>query len=394
MLANNRSYRPARIDARMKWPCRLVIMSLAAILCACARQPAAFLQPVAPAANSDAVSLLAATSRSPSDDQGVMFTGERGGAISFSAITVSIPKQREIGSVQWPRTSPADPSRDFAVSSAQPMAREGLRKWFLDHRGQSRRVFVYVHGYNTPFGQAVFRFAQLMHDSQADVAPVLFSWPSRGRLLDYKRDLDNATYSRSDLADLLRLAADSPAVADIVIFAHSMGSWVAVEAVRQLALERSGAPPKISNLILASPDLDVGVFRRQVLDMGARRPRLTLFISQEDRALRLSRLVAQGGTRLGAIDPSAEDYRAQLKELREVTVIDLSALRQGDRINHSLYAASPEAVRLIGSRLVAGQPLEESSDRGSFNVVETLGSAARLVVATPVMLLDTATERQ
>ena len=232
-----------------------------------------------------------------------------------------------------------------------------------------------------------------MHDSKADVAPVLFSWPSRGRLLDYKRDLDNATYSRSDLADLLRLATDSPDVADIVIFAHSMGSWVAVEAVRQIALERGGAPAKISNVILASPDLDVGVFRRQVLDMGARRPSLTLFVSQEDRALRLSRLVAQGGTRLGAIDPSADEYRAQLKELRDVTVIDLSALRQGDRINHSLYAASPEAVKLIGSRLVAGQPLGASDDPGGFAVVETLGSAARLVIATPVLILDTATER-
>ena len=77
-----------------------------------------------------------------------------------------------------------------------------------------------------------------------------------------------------------------------------------------------------------------------------------------------------------------------------MTVIDLSALRQGDRINHSLYAASPEAVKLIGSRLVAGQPLGASDDPGSFSVVETLGSAARLVVATPVMILDSATERQ
>lgn len=371
----------------------LMVVTLAAGLCACASVPSGMLQPIAPAAGSGNVSLLAATSRRPADDQGVLFSGERGGAVSFTAIDVSIPPQREIGSVQWPRTSPPDPRRDFAVSSSRPVSREGLRGWFLANRGGARRVFIYVHGYNTPFGQAVFRFAQLMHDSQADVAPVLFSWPSRGRLLDYKRDLDNATYSRSDLADLLRLAADSPAVSDVVVFAHSMGSWVAVEAVRQLSLERGGAPPKIRNLILASPDLDVGVFRRQILDMGPRRPNLTLFISQEDRALRLSRLIAQGGTRLGAIDPSAEDYRAQLKEVRDVTVIDLTALQQGDRINHSLYAASPAAVKLIGNRLVAGQPLDASEDPGSFKIAETLGSAARLVIATPVLFLDRSVRR-
>lgn len=382
-----------RVASRAASRC-LMVASLALLLSACAREPLAMMRPVAPAANSGTVSLLAATSRQPADDPGVLFTGDRGGKVSFSAISVSIPLLREAGTVQWPRTSPPDATRDFAVLSEQQISREGLRNWFMRHRGAARRVFIYVHGYNTPFGQAVFRFAQLMHDSQAEVAPVLFSWPSRGRLLDYKRDLDNATYSRSDLADLLRLAADSPAVLDIVIFAHSMGGWVAVEAVRQLALERGGAPPKIRNLILASPDLDVGVFRRQILDMGARRPALTLFVSQEDRALRLSRLVAQGGTRLGAIDPSAEDYRAQLKELREVTVIDLTALRQGDHINHSLYAASPEAVKLIGNRLVAGQSLGAPDDPASFTVVETLGSAARLVIATPVRILDTAIDRQ
>ena len=32
--------------------------------------------------------------------------------------------------------------------------------------------------------------------------------------------------------------------------------------------------------------------------------------------------------------------------------MDLSAINAGDRINHDLYAASPDAVRLIGDRLV------------------------------------------
>jgi len=38
--------------------------------------------------------------------------------------------------------------------------------------------------------------------------------------------------------------------------------------LRQLALEDGRVPRKISNVILASPDLDVDVFRRQVREMG------------------------------------------------------------------------------------------------------------------------------
>ncbi|MFN3888881.1 MAG: alpha/beta hydrolase [Beijerinckiaceae bacterium] len=363
-------------------------------LSGCAGQPSPLLAPVSGVEGATSVPILAVTTRAPDTNPGVMFSGVRSSNVSLAAIDVSVPPAREVGSVQWPRTAPADPAREFAVTSARPLDRAGAIEWLRSNTGRQRRLFVYVHGFNVPFGQGVFRFAQMIHDSGMAAAPVLFSWPSRGSLLDYKRDLDNATYSRTDLADFLRAAAASPAVGEIVVFAHSMGSWVAVEAIRQLALESGGAPRKIRNLILASPDLDVGVFRRQMLDMGPHSPALTLFVSQSDRALQLSQLIARGRARLGAVDLTADYYREQLKQLRNVTVIDLSALRQGDRINHSLYSASPEAVRLIGRQLVEGHSLDGAGSGGGFEVAETLGSATRLIIATPVLILDAATERQ
>lgn len=381
--------------ARESRRCGLLLLCAAALaLTGCAGQPMSLLTTVPPVEGAASASILAVTTRAADPDPGILFSGERASQISMAAINVSIPADRPVGSVQWPRTAPPDPTRDFAVTRVASLDRAGATDWLKAHTGRHRRLFVYVHGFNVPFGNAVFRFAQMIHDSGMSAAPVLFSWPSRGQLLDYKRDLDNATYSRTDLADFLRAAAASPAVDEIVVFAHSMGSWVAVEAIRQLALERSGSSEKIKQLILASPDLDVGVFRRQMLDMGARSPALTLFISQSDRALRLSQFIARGGARLGAVDLSAEGYREQLKHLRKVTVIDLTALRQGDRINHSLYAASPEAVRLIGRQLVESRALDGPDANGGFEVVETLGSATRLIVATPILILDSSRERQ
>ena len=337
--------------------------------------------------------MLAATTRAADEDPDVLFTGNRGEGVSYSNIVVSLPANREVGTIQLPRTSPGNPETSFVVNSVTPVPQGSVADWFRTTGGKKRRAFVFVHGYNTPFDRAVFRFAQRAHDADADAVPVLFSWPSRGRLLDYKRDLNNATYSRSDFADLLQAAAKSPDVDEIVILAHSMGSWLAVEAVRQIALERSGVPGKITNLILASPDLDLGVFRRQVEDMGPRRPQITVFISQNDRALHLSRLISRGGSRLGAIDPSREEYQRELGDLSGITILDLTALNSGDRINHAAYATSPDVVRLIGDRLLQGQVITDTDIASPATTVDALGSAASFVVTAPILIFDAASGR-
>ena len=114
---------------------------------------------------------------------------------------------------------------------------------------------------------------------------------------------------------------------DVVVIAHSMGAWLATESLRQIALEDGRVPKKISNVILASPDLDVDVFRRQIQEMGPDRPLITVFVSREDRALRLSALIAGGITRVGAVDLTEPQYVAELEATPGVVVLDLSALR-------------------------------------------------------------------
>ena len=371
-------------------PSWLLPLFLAIGLGACAATPRGLLHPVAAVAGTDSVNMLTATTRAPSPDPGILYSGERGEGVSFSNIVVSIPPNREVGTIQLPRSVPGDASTDFVVTASTPLPKAKLADWFRSSGGRAKRVFVFIHGFNTPFDRAVFRFAQLAHDADADAAPVLFSWPSRGYLLDYSRDFDNASYSRSDLAELLRVAAASPSVREIVILAHSMGSWPAVEAVRQIALKDGGVPRKVSNLILASPDLDVGVFRRQVEDMGPKRPQITLFTAQHDRALQLSRFISRGATRLGGIDPTQEEYRNQFAGLSGITVIDLSAVNAGDRINHDLFAASPDAVRLIGGRLLQGQVVTDFDVPAPLAAAGALGTAATLLVTAPIRVFDAA----
>jgi esterase/lipase superfamily enzyme len=74
--------------------------------------------------------------------------------------------------------------------------------------------------------------------------------------------------------------------------------------------------------------------------------------------------------------------------LARITVLDLSALSAGDRLNHDLYAASPQAVRLIGDRLLRGQVITDTDVPALFMASDALGSAARLLVTAPIQVFD------
>ena len=234
----------------------LVPLLLAATLSGCAGRPEGVLVPTASAAvPGEQVDILVATTRQPSKDPGILFSGERGRGLEATDIAVSIPPaaNREVGEVQWPKRLPADPAKEFATVRVAPVKGEAeAGRWLSQHLPPSKRVFVFVHGFNNRYEEAVYRFAQIVHDSGTEAAPVLFTWPSRASIFDYNYDKESANYSRDGLEDVLDQIADNPQVEDIVIMAHSMGSWLTVEALRQMAIRDGRVAPKIRNVILAS----------------------------------------------------------------------------------------------------------------------------------------------
>ncbi len=370
-------------------------------LAGCSTRPDGVLTPTPNlAANSSKVDMLVATTRAPTERSGVYFTGERGNDLSLANIAISIPPIREPGTIQWPSKLPGDPERDFVATAVDPIDRHDLPPWFRTHSVQGQRVLIFVHGFNTRFDASVFRFAQIVHDSGANVAPVLFSWPSRGSILDYNYDRESTNYSRAELAYVIQEAVRSRNVSNITIMAHSMGGWLAVEALRDIALRDGGISPKVTTVILASPDLDVDVFRKQLAEIGPRRPHFTIFVSANDRALRLSRLIAGGVTRVGAMDFDQQKYREQLERTAGITVLDLTALQNGDRLNHSQFATSPEVVRLLGQGLIDGQAVSEidigAPDQLSASAVgagEAFGAVAGAAVSFPIRILQSASRQ-
>ncbi|HEV2564067.1 MAG TPA: alpha/beta hydrolase, partial [Microvirga sp.] len=323
----------------------LVALVIALGLPGCAAPRGALLPVAATVPGASTVDMLVATTRMRASDPQEFFSGGRGPELSFAEFTVSIPPaaNRQEGEVQWPQSTPGNPATDFVTLKADVIDRKQATAWF--HRTvrtvPQRRVLVFIHGFNNRFDDAVFRFAQIVHDAGTPVVPVLFTWPSRGSVLAYGYDRESNTYSRNALESTLRTLASDPSVGEITILAHSMGNWVTLESLRQMAIRDGRVAPKIRNVLLAAPDVDVDLFREAVVDMGRNRPAFTLFVSQDDRALAISRRIWGDAVRLGAIDPEQEPYRSELDK-SGITVLNLSKLRTGDPLNHSKFAESPE----------------------------------------------------
>ena len=64
-----------------------------------------------------------------------------------------------------------------------------------------------------------------------------------------------------------------------------MGNVVTLEALRQMAIRDGRVTPKIRNVVLAAPDVDVDLAREAVSNMGPNRPNVTLLVSQEQTEL-------------------------------------------------------------------------------------------------------------
>lgn len=351
---------------------RAAALGLALVACAACsggRPSQGVLVPVAETVEgASRVSVLAATNRRrATTDAGDMFSGERGDELSFAAVTVSIPPDgaRRAGQVQWPGSVPGNPQRDFVTMSADYLDKRAFSAAISNAAKQSgrSRVLIFVHGFNNRFDDAVYRFAQIVHDSRAEGIPVLFTWPSRGelRLAAYAYDRESANYSRDSLEQLLDTLAANPQVTEVNILAHSMGNWVTLEALRGKAIGGRGKiGSKIRNVFLVAPDVDVDVFRTQIQRMGNPRPRFALFVAQDDKALNLSQFIWGGSQRLGDINPEQPPYRDILAQ-ESITVFDLTKMEGGNA--HTRAFDDITKVVLMVREQLADEPVVTTGGR-------------------------------
>jgi esterase/lipase superfamily enzyme len=328
---------------------------IAAPLAACATRPEnGFLLPVAQlAADATDHTLLVATTRKRDDRPGTLFNGERASSLDYATITVSVPRSHKPGAIELAAIAPGNPNTDFVVRDEAYL--DGDAEFIRALNAQlamrprgSRDVFVFIHGYNTLFAEGLYRFAQVVHDSKAHGVPVLFTWASRGKLSDYLYDNNSATAARDGLEHTLRLLLASNAE-HVNVLAHSMGNWVTVEAFRQIKISRElQNVSKLGYVFLAAPDIDLDVFKSQMLRFGKPKKPFYIVLSRDDKALWLSKLIAGGDERVGAAT-NTEELQAM-----GATVVDLTDVASDDSSNHGKFSQLAEVAPQLRAVLAGG----------------------------------------
>ncbi|MDP4034421.1 MAG: alpha/beta fold hydrolase [Pseudorhodobacter sp.] len=273
------------------------------------------------------------------------FGGNRSEKPSFARYDVSVPPDRDLGKIVWPRRHGApDPRRDFLTTAevihpdAAAFRADLTRALTVRSRG-TRDAVIFVHGFNTNFSEGLYRIAQLSNDLQMPGVTVHYSWPSAGSPLGYVYDRDSALFARDGLEELIVQVAAAGAER-ILLVAHSMGSGLAMEALRQVAIRGDARlKSRIAGVILISPDLDVDVFRAQALEIGTLPQPFLIFGSDRDRLLNLSARLTGEPARLGNMKNVSRV--ADLK----VTYLDVAAYASG--AGHFPLGNSPALISLM-----------------------------------------------
>ena len=343
----------------------------------------------APKGAAQPVQIFVASTRPPERAGGGEAPGAAQGATNFSLTTVSVPPGHEAGSIERPNLGSPDKLRHFVLSGRRPLEEEAFRNEIASHIsgriGSNRDVLLFVHGFNTNFDEARFRLAQIVVDGGFNGIPVLFSWPSKGSLFAYGSDRESAMASRDALQHVLEVLAAEPDVGKVHVLAHSMGAWLAMEALRAEAI--AGHPDldgHLGDIMLAAPDIDLEVFRQQMARLGSF-AHVSIFAANNDRALNLSGMLADR-PRVGALDPANPADRQAIKDLG-VQVVDLSRESIG-LIGHATYAAAPQVIRGIGAELGAARSEDHDTQAvldGTEPLATTLPNPRAAIVTAPLM---------
>ena len=103
----------------------------------------------------------------------------------------------ETGAVERPRFWQSESvEKHFVILTLEPSAPTNYfaRLKSRVERSDEKDAFVFIHGYNVTFANAIMRTAQIAHDVGFKGAPILYSWPSAGRTDDYLRDEDSVRF--------------------------------------------------------------------------------------------------------------------------------------------------------------------------------------------------------
>ena len=227
---------------------------------------------------------------------------------------------------------------------------EQVRKQVQDSPRQS--LLVVVHGFRELFPSALRKTAFLVHVLDIDTPVLVFDWPGDqgSSLTGYRRANRIARESGAELAQTLELIIREIKPERLWLVANSMGAQVVTDAFHLLYQERdlADAQTEIEDVILTAPDVAQDEFDdRFKQEIGALAQHLTVYVSSNDRALLMSRIINRSRRRgESTLSPDMLEEAIRVVDLIDpdselITLVDVTPVNR-TRNFHNFSLETPE----------------------------------------------------
>jgi len=329
------------------------------------------------------------TNRAPGNEEGELaqrFTSQRHNKLSFGSFDATILPSLGIGMLvnptEWLQ------NEEISLDNVNTLARDDfvseLRKQVAS--SPHRALLIVLHGFREGYESALRKTAFLGHVLDINAPLLLFDWPSDqgSGLRPYRRARAIATASGAELARTLKLIVRDVQPEQVWIIANSMGGQVVVDAFSSLYQDEEFADldREIQHVVLTAPDIDHQQFNQQFKkELRALARHLTVYVSSNDRALLVSRLVnrgRRGGESTLDIDQLDEAIRiAQLTDPDSdlVNLVDVTPVNR-TRNFHNFSLETPEFfddlyLRLTNPEVPNSRPIYrvQTSDGAVYSVL-------------------------
>lgn len=316
----------------------------------------------------DVVPVFYGTDRRAEDTpQRIAYGSERGKKLELGRALVTVPKLHQVPMIErpWVYKLPftnivliqerEDPEKHFTLSELRRLSPDDFAALVRTRLAASARyknhALIFVHGFNTTFDFALYRAAQFAYDLKFDGAPFVYSWPSRGSVsaTAYSYDRESAQQAEPYLKQFIELVTARTGATSVSLVAHSMGNQLLLRVLRDI----NRAPPagvKISQVILAAPDVDRDGFEFLAQQIKGVSSGITLYAAANDRALTLSREFWGGVPRAGDV-PSTGPVVVAGVDTIDVTATSTEIFS----LNHSGYAEKSALLNDIELLLRTGE---------------------------------------
>ena len=306
-----------------------------------------------------------ATDRNDTKDSDLneRFGGKRAD-LQYGRTVVSIPYTHKLGEIErpsyWKLEFSEDPTKHVMLQSVKMQQKEEYFKQMAARIAKNgKSTFLFVHGYNVTFADAARRAAQITFDLRFGGEPVFYSWPSQGTTTGYTVDEANIEWAKYNMKNFLKDYLTKSKANDIYLVAHSMGNRGLTKALIELMNENPELKDKITEVILAAPDIDADVFRRDIAPKMVKQiaKPITLYVSSDDLALLASRKV-HGNKRAG-------DAGKGVVIVKGIETIDASGV-DTSFLSHSYFATTSTIIEDILDLIKSGR---RASDRETLEKV-------------------------